>query len=652
MVPHSATHQRGAIGLMAALTLGLALLFMLLVVDSGRLYLEQRKLQRVADMAALEAAGQNAVCSGTGPQATTIARTAATRNGHDAANPLVASCGYVQTGADQLRTFTVDASRNEAIKVQVHKTVPTSVAAGIFALVEGNDLQTNTTLSASAVASRPLPPQAMLSIRSALATVDLTAQHATLLNTLIGALGGNAQLDLLGWKGIADAHINLLQYADQLAVDLDLDVGDYQRLLDTNVTATELIQAAAKVLQQSGAAADVVTNLGKLTLGTAGDALRLGDLLDIQSGTTTAGLDTTINVLQLTQGVILLAASNSAVSIDLPITVLGLINGRVRLKVTEPQQISSVGDPSRDELRVHTAQIKAMVSLELPLLGGIFGLLQAVADLAAPLTNVLNNLLGLDLLGTVHSLTCALGIPCKVSDIQLMPGTPRVDIGLELAEATSRLKPTPPANYSCSPKSLTTLTDRSAVKISVGNFDSPDAFFNQGTTAIKALPLIDIGTNVCSRVLFLPPTCGTRTPFAGGGIGLRIDSRVLGLGQGERELVFKDGSAPPNIGQKPSYMTMASANDNVLQSLNDTLSNVRLEAYAPTASNGLGNVLVLTAGLLDGVRNILEPLIEGLLGPVVDPLVAALLKVLGIDLVNAKVGANLTCSSGHAQLVM
>ena len=50
MVLRYPARQRGAIGLMAALTLGLALLFMLLVVDSGRLYLEQRKLQRIADM--------------------------------------------------------------------------------------------------------------------------------------------------------------------------------------------------------------------------------------------------------------------------------------------------------------------------------------------------------------------------------------------------------------------------------------------------------------------------------------------------------------------------------------------------------------------------------------------------------------------------
>ena len=69
MVPSSAARQRGAIGLMAVTTLALALLFMLVVVDSGRLYLEQRKLQRIADMAALEAAGQSAVCTGNGPQA-------------------------------------------------------------------------------------------------------------------------------------------------------------------------------------------------------------------------------------------------------------------------------------------------------------------------------------------------------------------------------------------------------------------------------------------------------------------------------------------------------------------------------------------------------------------------------------------------------
>ena len=65
--------QRGAIGLMAAVTLGMVLLFMLLVIDSGRLYLEQRKLQRVADMAALEVVSRGGTC-GSSATAVTFAK--------------------------------------------------------------------------------------------------------------------------------------------------------------------------------------------------------------------------------------------------------------------------------------------------------------------------------------------------------------------------------------------------------------------------------------------------------------------------------------------------------------------------------------------------------------------------------------------------
>ena len=46
-----------------------------------------------------------------------------------------------------------------------------------------------TTLHAHAVASSPVPPQAMLSIRTTLATVD--SRQSALLNALLGALGGN-----------------------------------------------------------------------------------------------------------------------------------------------------------------------------------------------------------------------------------------------------------------------------------------------------------------------------------------------------------------------------------------------------------------------------------------------------------------------------
>jgi len=651
VVRSSAARQRGAIGLMAVTTLAMALLFLLVAVDSGRLYLEQRKLQRIADMAALEAAGRYAVCTGNGPQATAIARNAATRNGHAPGNPLVASCGYLQTGAQSLRSFTNDNSRSEAIRVDVSNTVTTSFAAGIYTLAQGGGVPLTTTLHAHAVASKPLPPQAMLSIRTTLATVD--SRQSVLLNALLSALGGSVQLDLAGWKGIAATDLKLLSYLDQLAVDLKLKVGDYQQLLKADATATQLLQAAVKVLQQSGAAADVVTNLGKIALGAGNSTLlHLGEILDIQNGTAQAGLDASIQLLQLVQGVIQLAASESAANVDLPISVLGLVNGRVRLKVIEPQQISSVGDPRTDELRVHTAQVRAMISLDLPLLSGIFGLVNAVLDLASPLTNVLNNLLSLNLASTLESVFCLLGVPCTVSDIVLVPDKLQLDIGLEVAEATTRLNPQAPDTFSCSPKRLTTRAQSSAAKLAVGRFDSPDAFFTSGTTAVKALPLIDIGTKRCTKLLILG-TCDPRVPFAGGGLGVRVDSKLLGSGPVEQPLVFQaPGSMPPNIGQPSAYMNMRTINDNVVGSLSDTLLGIQLQAYKPTGNSGLGQLLVLADSVLGTVRGIIDPLIKGLLSPLIDPLLNVLLKVLGIDLVNAEVGANLSCSGGRAQLML
>ncbi|WP_430310393.1 pilus assembly protein TadG-related protein [Pseudomonas sp. PONIH3] len=650
MVPRSVVRQRGAIGLMAALTMGLALVFMLLTVDSGRLYLEQRKLQRIADMAALEAAEHDGACTGSGPQASTLARTAATRNGHSPLNPLIASCGYLRTGNDNLRTFTADNQRNEAIKVEVSNVVVTSFAGGIYALVQGGAIARTTTLRASAVAASPGPPQAMLSIRSTL--LQVSSMQSDILNALLKAIGASTQLTVLGWQGIADTQLNLLDYLDALSTDLHLNLGDYQQLLNLQTTADKLLDVAVKVLQQSGAAVEVTGNLLKLATDLKGP-ITVGQLLNLQTGTVQAGLDANVQLLQLVQAMIQLAANRQAVNAEIPITVLGLINGRVYLKVIQPPQNSAVGDPRSDELRVHTAQIRALVSLDLPLLTGIAGLINAVLDLAAPLTNVLNNLLSLNLLGTVQSLTCALGIPCKVSDIKLLDSQVHIDIGIEVAEGTSRLRPAPPDNYSCAPKSLTTLTQRSAARIAIGKFNSPAEFLSNGPDLVKvqALPVIDIGTNVCSRLLILPPSCGTRVPYAGGGIGLRVDTKLLGSGPTEKPLVFAGDHAPRTIGQDPMFQPMDSDQGQVVGSLSGTLAGVHLEAYRPTANSGLGQVLVLTAGLLDGVKNILEPIIRNLLSPLLDPLVNGLLKVLGIDLASAEVGANLSCSSGHAQLV-
>lgn len=647
MSPRFAKRQRGAIGLMAALTLAVALAFGLLVADGGRLYMEQRNLQRVVDMAALEAAGQSAKCTGSGVQAAALANAAAARNGFSVGNgnTLVTSCGKVATGASSLRGFTVDASIAEAIRVVASTTVSSSFAAGIRDLMAGRSLSSTTVLHAQAVATAPIP-KAMLRLRSTLATMD--TQKSALLNALIDPLGGRVTLDAVGWQGIADTDLKLLDFLDQLAIDVNVGAGHYDELLKKNIHATDLLRAAATVLARSGAAADVVTNLGQVVAGAdSGTLVKLGDILDLQNGTAAAGLDASLKVIDLVQAAVMLAAKNSAAVVQLPLSLLGLVTGNVKVKVIEPEQLSAVGNPAKDVIKVHTAQVRLLVSLDLPVLSTITGLLNAVLNLATPLTNIINPLLSLNLQGTLQSVGCLILVPCKVSDIELLPGVQQLNIGVEVASATSEI-----TGYSCSPgKQLNTSTQTAAAKVAVGKFNTPNDFFTSGTAVVQAIPLIDFGTNVCTKLTILTLGCGTRVPFVGGGVGLKVDTTVLGTPPGTpTPLLFSGVSAPPSLSKAPVYLPATGSSSNVVSSLNTTFNGVQLQVYQPQAGNPLGLLVTTAASLLNNVKNLLLPPIITLLGRITDPLVNSLLKVLGIDLMVVDVGVNMDC--GRAQLVI
>lgn len=650
MSPRFAKRQRGAIGLMAVLTLALALVFGVLAVDGGRLYMEQRKLQRVADMSALEAAGQRATCNGIGPQAAALAITAAARNGFAVGNgnSLATTCGRVSTGAASLRSFTADPGVAQAIRVVATTNVSASFALGIKNLVSGEPLASTVRLQARAVAAAPQPPRAMLRLRSTLATMD--TRKSQLLNALIDPLGGRITLDAVGWQGIANTNLDLLDFLDQLAIKAQVGAGHYDELLAKNIKLTDLISAAAIVASNSGAAAEVVTNLGKIVVGADNSTLiKLGDILDLQNGTGAAGLDASLKAIDLIQAAVMLAAKNNAAVVEIPLNLLGLVNGKIRVKVIEPEQLSAVGNPATDEIKVHTAQIKTLVSLDLPVLSSITGLLNEVLKLATPLTNVINPLLSLNLKGTLDSIGCLILVPCKVSDIQLMPGVQHLDIGVEVTSANSEV-----TGYSCTPnKTLTARTETAVAKVAIGKFATPNDFFTSGNTVVQPIPLIDFGTNVCTKLTIITIGCGTRVPFVGGGIGVKVNTAVLGTPPADASnLLFSGASAPPNLNLEPAYLQATGNTSNVVTSLGSTFNGIQLLTYRPQDGQPLGLVVESATSLLTGVKDILIPEITKLLGRITDPLINSLLEILGIDLMVTDVGANLDCSSNRAQLVL
>lgn len=628
--------QRGAIGLMAALTLAMALGFTVLVIDSGRLYLEQRKLQRVADTAALEAVTRDGNCL-SGLSAASYATQSATRNGFtvNATGTLTVSCGTLQTGADNLRAFTVDSTKSAAVRVIATQTVATSVAAGIGALLSGGPVALTTQLSATAVAAEPKLTLAQLSIRSSLVGADTS--RSNLLNPLFSTLlGGNVNLTAVGWDGLIKTDVNLLKFMDRLAIKLGVAAGDYTTLLNTQASVTQFIQAAADVLPSNGSTATVKTALGNLQLAaTNASPIKLGDLLQLQTGAQAAGLDATVQLFQLVQGFVQLANKNSAVAAVLPVNVLGLAGMTTRIKVIQPPQFSAVGDPALAKLAplgvnkiyVRTAQIRILVSVDLTLINSV---LQTVNALLQTVKGLIN---------TALAPGCILG-SCTQTDVQILPDGLNLDVGLEAGVGSSYV-----TNYSCaSPanKSLTATTNISAVQLKVGKIDQVIWLSSSATPSLSPLTLVDIGSKTCHLL-----SCGARTPFGGGGLELMIDSPVAGTS--EPNYTFANPHEV-NVAPDPTHPVTVSG---VVGSLKGALTGITLIKHPPTIGSLLGALLNTLLSTLAEVTQLLVTAISGLIAPLIDPIVDNLLLNLGIDVNKVDVGFNLTCGQkGKAYLVI
>ncbi|MFU2329281.1 pilus assembly protein TadG-related protein [Pseudomonas sp. NFX98] len=628
--------QRGAIGLMAAGTLLAALGFTLLVIDSGRLYLEQRKLQRVADTAALEAVTRDGNCK-SGQSATTYATQSATRNGFtvNADNTLVVNCGTLQTGADNFRAFAPDSTKTAAVQVTVSRPVTTSVAAGIGALLSGGPVSLTTLLSATAVAAEPKQTLAQLSIRSTLLGVD--SARSNLLNPLFSTLlGGNVNLTVGGWDGLVKTDINLLKFMDQLAIELGVTAGNYTALLNTQGSVTKFIKAAATVAGQSGATVEVKTALANLQLSaSAASPIKLGDLLQLQTGAQAQGLDATVQLFQLIQGFVQLANKNSAVNAVLPVNLLGLAGVTTRIKVIQPPQFSAVGDPALakvaplgvNRIYVSTAQIRVLVAVDLSLIDPV---LQLVNSLLSTAVGSVNTLLGIG---------CILG-NCTQTDLKILPNGLSLDVGIEAGKGSSYV-----TDYSCATptsKSLTATTNIAAVQVKVGQIDDAVWLSSSPSPSLSPLPLVDIGSKTCH--LF---SCGARTPFGGGGSEIMIDSPIAGKTEPNYTFV---NPHEINVSPVPSHPVTVTG---VVGGLKSTLGGVTLIQHTPTIGSLLGSLLSMLLSTLSQVVSLLITAISGLLAPLVDPIVDNLLMNLGIDINKVDVGFNLTCGEkGKAYLVI
>lgn len=657
------TRQRGAI--LVNVAAGLSLMVILLgAIDLGLLFYYKREYQKAADLAAL--AGSRELVNGCA---------AAVAAGLDNANTNLSGFTHdtpaIQPGVWKSTTnprFVAGCGGNQnAVRALVFGAVPT-----IFGGSQN--------LSAEAI-SVATSPVAQLQLRSTVAALD-----AGLLNLVLGSLlGGSVSLDVLSYQGMVDTDINLLSFLDALAVEVGVDVGNYDQLLAADVSLGQLLGVAADVLNGGGGTGNVavaalgIEQLIGLSLPGLTPLLQLGDIISVQTGTPTAGLDTELNVLELVQASVQLASTECAACVAVPINLPGLAGVLVRIQITEPPQISAIGRPDLaaadplgpDRIFVRSAQVRALVSLDLPIVGSVLTGLQSLltSSLLTGVTGVVNSLLTLNLVDLVTSLSCLVycDIQEDITDIQVLP-SPRIDVYIEAGEGEAHVD-----DYSCDgSKSLDVPVRTALADIRIGSLGSSAAdaaskvFAKPSTTpVVSPVALLDIGSYRARYQCTLLLVCSTswetstggwtsnkslakRTAFSGGGIGIKAEVPVAGVNQTE---IYSDPPTGdlPDLGEEPSWHPVSSTD--IVDSLTDTLTGLDLQFYDPTTGNILGGVLSLVGSVVNTLVSTLTALIDGLLAPLLDPLLDFLLNGLGLNLNQVDVGANLSCAGGGGTLV-
>jgi uncharacterized membrane protein len=349
------TDERGAILVMAVAGVAVMTIAASLSVDIGRLAVERRENQSIADLVALD------VIQNLG-DAQNVKTQSATRNGAGGRNVVATVTG-------------------NSVKVTVDSVVKWAFQVG----------QKN--VHGEAVAS--IRDLAGFSMGSSLATLS----SPTALNSMFGGMiGGSVGLSLVSWQGIANTNMTLTALQTQL-VALGLGVGTFDQLMTTDITLVNLYKATANVLTSQGKVAEA-SALNTLSL-TANSALhvKLGDLMNISSGDPGSAMTMAFNIFQFVTGNAEIANGSNAIAIsNLGVTIPNVLSTSASLTVIEPP-VFYFGPAG---YKVSTAQVQLSVTPKLNLSFNV-GLVPGYtvqSDLPAVVTAA-----GAD--GTLKTVTCS-----------------------------------------------------------------------------------------------------------------------------------------------------------------------------------------------------------------------------------------------------
>jgi uncharacterized membrane protein len=402
--------ERGATLPLVALAIVTLLTCAAMAVDIGSLAANNRRLQGVADLAAIAGSAEliGAACNysymlASDSSASSVfnhvraaAVANATKNGFTVGGTktlvvevgTTAYSGGAPTFTPIWSTANAGDCTSAAIPTSVRVTAGDFTTFG-FGKVVGQDGRTSSR-SGTAGHSASGDTRGGFTIGSSVASVD--SSSSPVLNTVLqgmvcqGLSGCSFSTTLVGYQGLATAGVTLGQLQTQLGL------GSPTALLNASIKAKDLYLATAKALGCSVAAgcsnAAAVTLLGLATSVTSTNTFKLGSMITVASGSETAAAATTFNVFSLVTGSAELINGTNALSIPVTtVTIPGATSTTLSVKVIQVPQtyIGPVGG-SVTTSQVQITATQQVNLLNLPATGVLGGLVSVTGSLTSSIT--------------------------------------------------------------------------------------------------------------------------------------------------------------------------------------------------------------------------------------------------------------------------
>lgn len=335
--------RRGATAVLVAGALPMLFGAAALAIDLGMVQLERRRVQGVADAAALAAARD------TGQAASLAAALAAASPGRYPLSTRILTGRYRAEAAPDAR-FVAGAADPDAVRVTVRSEIPT-----VFAAVFGT----------SSVAVERRATARRLDLASFVVGSRLASLDGGVANALLSGLtGGKVALSVMDYNALAAAKVDLVPWLKVLGADARVEVASFDDLLKADLPASTILGSLSRQVADPVARA-ALANLASAAKGT----IRLAELIDLgelgRQGDGGMGL-LRIDTLDLASNILQGSASGRQVAIDLGAHVPGIARTRLWVAIGERPNRAPWIAVTRDRSPViRTAQTRIYLETQL-----------------------------------------------------------------------------------------------------------------------------------------------------------------------------------------------------------------------------------------------------------------------------------------------